>query len=81
MVRQQVNSAMIRAWAFDPTRKVLELEFMNGRIYQYSGFPTFLAKGFELAPSKGEFFLTRIDDRYEAAEVHRQTDRPQPNER
>lgn len=70
MNRQPVQSSMVKAWAFDPTTDTLEIEFTNGRVYQYEGVPAFLAKGFELATSKGRFFMSRIDRRFRAGEVH-----------
>ncbi len=72
MNRQPVNSSMIRAWAFDAAGGVLEIEFTNGRVYEYADVPEFLAKGFELASSKGHFFLTRIDNRFKAEEIERE---------
>ena len=74
MNRQPVESSMIRAWAFDAATAVLEIEFTNGRVYQYANVPEFLAKGFEVARSKGQFFLTRIDNRFPAEEVEREND-------
>jgi hypothetical protein len=69
MNRVAVRSSMIRAWAFNDDTGVLELEFTNGRVYQYQGVPSFIAKGFEVSRSKGRFFLTRIDKRYPNQEV------------
>ena len=73
MERQSVNSSMIRSWAFDEGNGVLELEFTNGRIYQYEDVPAFLAKGFGLATSKGQYFSSRIDGRFRGEEVHPRT--------
>ena len=72
MNRQRVASKMIKSWAFDPERALLEVEFQNGRVYQYADVPEFLVKGFELAESKGHFFLTRIDNRFKTEEVKRE---------
>jgi hypothetical protein len=69
MNRQPVLSSMIRAWAFDPASSVLEIEFQNGRIYEYREVPEFLARGFAAAQSKGQFFLSRIADRYTCEEI------------
>jgi hypothetical protein len=38
----------------------------NGRIYRYADVPAFLVKSFEVAHSKGQFFLSRIADRLKA---------------
>ena len=73
MNRQPVTSSMIRSWAFDETTAILELEFTNGRIYQYEAVPAFLAKGFEVAESKGHYFQSRIENRYQGQEVHPRT--------
>lgn len=70
MNRQPVQSSMVKAWAFDAATDTLEIEFTNGRIYQYAGVPAFLAKGFEVAASKGQYFLSRIDGRFRTEEVH-----------
>ncbi|MEO8677419.1 MAG: KTSC domain-containing protein [Vicinamibacterales bacterium] len=69
MERRAVQSSMIRSWAFDEPSGILELEFTNGRIYQYTNVPEFLAKGFDVAASKGQYFQSRIDGRYAAQEV------------
>ena len=71
MIRQSVSSEMIKTWAFDPASLILELEFHNGRVYRYVDVPEFLAKGFEVAQSKGRFFQTRIDGRFQAEEIER----------
>jgi len=73
MNRQPVQSSMVKAWAFDDVTETLEIEFRNGRIYQYAGVPAFLAKGFDVAASKGQFFLSRIDGRFRAQEVQPQS--------
>jgi hypothetical protein len=69
MVRKHVRSSMIEAWAFDRSSSILEIEFKNGRVYQYAKVPEFLAKGFAASHSKGLFFRSRIADRYKAEEV------------
>jgi len=39
----------------------------------YADVPDFLAKGFELARSKEQFFLSRIYNRYKSEEVERES--------
>lgn len=62
---------MIKSWGYDLGTSVLELEFHNGRIYQYADVPEFIARGFELAQSKGAYFQSKIDGRYKMHEVGR----------
>ena len=39
MERTRVSSSNIRAIGYDPQSQALELEFLNGGIYQYLGVP------------------------------------------
>jgi hypothetical protein len=69
MKREPVRSSAIRAVGFDPRSRTLEVEFTNGRVYRYFDVPEFLYRGFMVAPSKGSYFNTRIDDRFRHEEV------------
>lgn len=69
MVREPVRSSAIRSIGYDANKKTLEVEFANGRVYQYRDVPEFLFQGFCLAASKGDYFNTRISDRFSASEV------------
>jgi KTSC domain len=64
-VRQSVKSSMILSVGYDSATNVLEIEFRRGpRVYRYSGVPEFLYQGLMAAPSKGQFFTSRIADLY-----------------
>ena len=39
MERQHVNSSNLESVGYDPTTQTLEIEFLNGGLYQYSGVP------------------------------------------
>lgn len=67
--RQPVESSMIKSWSYDPSGSAMVIEFTNGRIYRYREVPEFLAKGFKVAESKGEYFLSRIDKRFPTEEI------------
>lgn len=69
MKREPVRSSAIRAVGFDSQCRTLEVEFTNGRVYRYFDVPEFLYRGFMVAPSKGTYFNTRIDDRFRHEEV------------
>jgi hypothetical protein len=71
MDRRRIASSMINSWGYDPATELLEIEFQNGKIYQYSGVPEFIARGFELAASKGHYFQSKIDGRYSTSELGR----------
>lgn len=61
MERQQITgSSNISSAGHDPDKKILEVEFLNGDIYQYSPITS---EGFQLfmnAPSKGKFIWNHI---------------------
>jgi hypothetical protein len=71
MDRRLIASSMIKSWGYDSGTSLLEIEFHNGRIYQYSEVSEFIARGLELAESKGQFFQSKIDGRYPTQEVGR----------
>lgn len=60
MERKTVNSSNINSVGYDGARKVLEVEFKNGGVYQYDGVPQDLADAFVQADSLGRFLQTRI---------------------
>ncbi len=56
MDRIPVSSSNLASVGYDPLTTTLEVEFLNGRIYQYSGIPMEVYVGLMNAPSKGSFF-------------------------
>ncbi len=55
MQRVNVVSSNIRSIGYDPVRPILEVEFLNGSIYQYFGVPQNLHHGLMNASSHGEY--------------------------
>lgn len=64
MNRELVRSSNLRSVGYDPASKVLEIEFQDGSVYQYSGVPATEHSGLMAAPSKGSYFHQHIKDRY-----------------
>jgi lysyl-tRNA synthetase class 2 len=62
-------SSAIRRFAYDASRRVLDVEFVSGRRYRYSAVPPAVAEAFREAASKGRFFNARIRDRFAFAEL------------
>lgn len=69
MERQPVSSTAIRAIGYATDGGALEVEFQSGSVYRYEGVPEFLFRGFVAAKSKGQFFRSRIQDRYPFRQV------------
>ncbi len=69
MERTRVSSSNIRAIGYDPQNQVLELEFLNGGIYQYLGVPQTVYERLMVAPSKGRFVSAHIRDGYTTKKI------------
>jgi KTSC domain len=60
MQRTSVSSSNIAAIGYDAKQQVLEVEFLNGSVYQYSGIPESLYIGLMNAASHGSYFDNHI---------------------
>jgi hypothetical protein len=64
MLRTPVASSNLRAVGYDPDLHLLEIEFRDGRIYQYPGVPAGVFRGLMNAASKGSYFHNHIEGTY-----------------
>jgi KTSC domain len=64
MDRIPITSSRIRSVRFDRASLTLEIEFTNGRVYQYLDVPEPVYLGLLKAASGGRYFLDRIRDTY-----------------
>ena len=62
--RQHVNSKSLESIGYDAATAVLEVEFLNGHLYQYENVPAGVARELSEAQSKGSYFNARIKGRY-----------------
>lgn len=69
MERQHVRSSNIVAIGYQAEIAVLEVEFLNGSIYQYHGVPLDVYDGFMHAASKGQYLNARIKGRFQFRQV------------
>ena len=69
MERTRVSSSNIRSIGYDPEDETLEVEFVNGGIYQYFGVPQQLYERFMAASSKGQFFSAHIRDKFRTKKI------------
>jgi hypothetical protein len=56
MQREPVSSSSIASIGYDEETSTLEIEFHNGRIYQYHGVPPQMAEAMRAASSTGAYF-------------------------
>lgn len=60
MNRTPVSSSNLKTVGYDPETKQLEIEFLNGGIYLYSGVPESVYAGLMSASSHGSYFDAHI---------------------
>ena len=70
MERFPIDSDALASLGYDPARRVLEVEFTSGRIYQYFGVPPREVQHLVDAPSRGGYFSRCVRDRYPFEVVH-----------
>lgn len=56
MERQHVSSSNLESVGYDPETQILEIEFLNGGLYQYFNVPERIYNGLMAASSHGSYF-------------------------
>lgn len=69
MKRQPVQSSNIASIGYDQASQTLEVEFLNGGVYQYFGVPLNIYQGIMAASSHGEYLAQHIKGRYRYSKV------------
>ena len=70
MERQRVSSSDLASVGYDANSQILEVEFNNGAVYQYSGVSQSIYENLMTATSKGHYFNVNIKDRYSCIKVN-----------
>jgi KTSC domain len=60
MNRTPVSSSNLASVGYDSSSQVLEIEFLHGGIYRYSGVPSSVFSGLMAASSHGSYFDQHI---------------------
>jgi hypothetical protein len=71
MRRRRVDSSTMRSVGYERKRRVLEIEFESGAVYQYLGVPARIYEQLVGAESKGRYFNSEIRDVYPYVQVGR----------
>lgn len=69
MRRAPIESTSLASVGYDPSQRVLEVEFHGGRVYRYFGVPRRRYQELLEADSAGRFLNTRIKGFYPYASV------------
>jgi len=56
MELKSVNSSNLKAVGYDPENSTLQIEFLNGGLYEYYNVPESIYKGLMAASSHGSYF-------------------------
>ncbi|HVY05007.1 MAG TPA: KTSC domain-containing protein [Burkholderiales bacterium] len=69
MERKKVSSSAIRSVGFDERNRILEVEFSDGRVTQYSGVSAEVHRRLMSAPSIVSYFRDQIEESFTAKRV------------
>ena len=69
MDRTQVASSNIASIGYDPDTNTLEIEFLNGSVYQYYDVPEHIYDEIMSASSHGSYLATNIKGVYSYSKV------------
>ncbi|MBX3210393.1 MAG: KTSC domain-containing protein [Labilithrix sp.] len=69
MIRDPVASTNVASIGYDADSATLEVEFVNGFVYQYFNVPSGLYEQLMAAPSKGQFLNRYIRNGYPYSRV------------
>ena len=66
MDRRKISASNIRSVGYDARNRVLEIEFSDGSVMQYSGVSEEVQRRFVNAPSPGSYFRDQIEESFPA---------------
>ena len=69
MERKRVSSSKVRAIGYDERQQLLEVEFTNGQVWQYTRVSPEVHRRFMAAPNPTTFYDDRIADEYSGKRV------------
>jgi KTSC domain len=69
MERKKVNASNMRSVGYDPKAEILEIEFSDGKIIQYSRVSSEVQRRFMASPSMKSYFEDNIAENYSAKRI------------
>jgi hypothetical protein len=69
MERKRISASNIRSAGFDSRSRVLEIEFSDGSIIQYSGVSDEVHRRFVNSPSPGSYYRDQIEESFTAKRI------------
>jgi hypothetical protein len=62
MKRKRVSSATMNSVGYDPNKRILEIQFSSGDVYQYFNVPRKVYNSLMNAGSQGQYFNIHIKE-------------------
>jgi len=69
MERQPVKSRILRSVGYDDSTKIMEIEFQNGLVYQYTGVPPKIYADLMHAGEIGKYFSEKVRPKFQTKQV------------
>jgi len=69
MERKKVSSSAIRSVGYDERNRLLEVEFTDGKITQYSGVSAEIHRRLMSAPSMVSYFRDNVEESFTAKRI------------
>jgi hypothetical protein len=67
--RQPVKSRILRSVGYDESIKILEIEFQNGLVYQFTGVPLKVHTDLMHSAEIGKFFSEKVRPKFQSKQV------------
>jgi hypothetical protein len=69
MQSKPLKSSKLRAAGYDESRRVMEIEFVNGDVYEYKAVSPELYRQLMASPSPNSFYEDKIDETFTARRI------------
>jgi len=69
MERKRINSGTLRSVGYDARNRVVEIEFTNGSVIQYTGVGEDLYRGLMGSVSAASYFKDRIEEDFPSRRI------------
>lgn len=64
-----MKSVILRSVAYDESKKILEIEFQNGLVYQFSGVPAKVYADLVRSEEMGKYFTEKIRPKFHSKQI------------
>ena len=72
-IRKPLKSSKLRAAGYDEASRVMDIEFVNGDIYEYKSVSPELYRQLMASPSPNSFFEDKIDEAFSGKRIGKAT--------